>query len=106
MTREQYFDMCEMLGSEPVEEEIPVELTDLSLEAQQAMELASFLPDRIDGFSGMYLGKDMGGLGDLFEVLSISDRYHVLLFLRVIVQDAINRSAEKLKKNNKQKPNE
>lgn len=105
MTKEQYFEMCEMLGSEPLDEEIPVEASDLCLEAQQALEMASFLPDRIDGFSGMYLGKDMGGLGAVFDVLNISDRYHVLLFLRSIIQEAINSSVERLNKNkNKQTP--
>ena len=28
MTKEAYFEMCEMLGSEPLESEIPLELDD------------------------------------------------------------------------------
>ena len=36
MTKEQYFEMCEMLGSQPVDSEIPVELDDFPVEVQQA----------------------------------------------------------------------
>ena len=37
MTKQQYFDMCNQLGTEPLEHEIPVELDDLPLEVQQAL---------------------------------------------------------------------
>ena len=45
MTREQYLEMCEMLGNEPVESEIPIEFEDLALEVQDALRIlmASFL---------------------------------------------------------------
>ena len=37
MTKEQYFEMCEMMGSEPVEDEIPVEFDDLYSEVGEGL---------------------------------------------------------------------
>ncbi len=52
MTKDQYLAMCEQLGSEPIDSEIPLEYSDLPHEAQQAHEVFHYLPDRLDGFSG------------------------------------------------------
>lgn len=104
MSKEQYFEMCEAFGSEPLEHEIPADESDMCIEALQAFEVASFLPDRYDGFSGMYLGKDMGGIGVILDVLEIQDRYHVLLFLRVIIQEKMTQSAEQVKQKQKSTP--
>ena len=104
MSRDAYFEMCEALGAEPIESEIPVDEEDLCIEALQAFEVSSFLPDRYEGMSGMYLGKDMGGIGDILDVLGIQDRYHVLLFLRVIINEKIAQSAEQQKSKSKSTP--
>ena len=59
--------MCEMMGSEPIEEEIPWEREDLTLETQIIFSIYDKLPARWEGFSGQYLGKDLALLVTLFE---------------------------------------
>lgn len=71
MTKQQYFEMCEQLGSEPLEEEIPIEYEDLPLEVQEALQLYNTLQDSWDYMGGNYIGKDLSYFGtilDLYEV--------------------------------------
>ena len=65
MTKEAYFEMCDMLGSEPIEEEIPLELDDFPELVQQAFVIYGMLSDIWEGMSGSYLGKDYSLLFDL-----------------------------------------
>lgn len=48
-----------MMGSEPLEEEIPVDREDLSIETQLVLSVYDKLPSKWEGFSGNYLGKDL-----------------------------------------------
>lgn len=57
MTRDKYFDICEMLGSTPKPEEIPVEFADLYDEIQEGIIVYNMLQDNWDTMSGVYLGK-------------------------------------------------
>jgi len=59
--------MCEMLNSEPLEEEIPVEREDLFYETQVVFELYDILPSKWEGFSGQYMGKDLLLLPIIFK---------------------------------------
>lgn len=80
MTKDQYFDMMDQLGSEPVESEIPVEIDDFPEEVQQAFTIYFKLRDEWDTFNGNYLGKSWTGLRDILEVYGIEpdDRQYVL----------------------------
>lgn len=71
MTKEAYFDMCEMLGSEPIESEIPVEHEDFPIEVQEAIELYHRLRDDWDTMNGVYLGKSFVGLRDLLDIMEV-----------------------------------
>ena len=71
MTKEQYFEMCEMLGSDPVESEIPVEFNDFPDEVQLALSIYRMLRDEWEYMNGNYLGKNLNGIFDLFEVYDI-----------------------------------
>lgn len=71
MTKDAYFEMCEMLGSEPVEEEIPVEMDDFPAEVQGAIGVYYRLRDEWDSMSGTYMGKSYAGLQDMFNILEI-----------------------------------
>lgn len=84
MTKESYFEMCEMLGQPVVEEDIPAEAGDLPLEAQEAFEIYGFLPDRWDSMNGVYLGKDFGIVFNLFETYQIIDNDTKQLYLRLM----------------------
>lgn len=54
------------MGSEPVEEEIPYERDDLTLDTQLILSIYDKLPSKWEGFSGTYMGKDL----TLLEILA------------------------------------
>lgn len=101
MTKEQYLAMCEQLGADPDPKEMPIEFGDLPYEVQQAHEVFHHLPDRIDGFSGIYLGKDLSGLGTIMDILKIDDKFHVIYFLRIMTAEIARQLEAKRPKNGK-----
>jgi hypothetical protein len=88
MTKESYFEMCEQLGSEPVEEEIPVEFDDFPLELQQAFIVYRMLQDQWEGMNGLYLGKSLTGIHEIFFACEIepADYKYILILVRIIDQ--------------------
>jgi hypothetical protein len=84
MTKDQYFEMCELLGSTPIESEIPVEFSDLPLDVQEAYSVYSMLPDSWDFMSGTYVGKNYAGLGDILEILGVEDKLTVLNIIELL----------------------
>ena len=76
--------MCEALGSEPIESEIPVEFDDLLLDVQEALTIYGTLQDNWDTMSGAYLGKNFIGLTDILELYGIEDRKTTFSILRKI----------------------
>ena len=71
MTKDTYFEMCEALGSEPVESEIPVEFDDFPFEVQQAFNAYRMLRDEWDFMNGNYLGKSLIGVKDVLEATEV-----------------------------------
>ena len=59
--------MCELLGTTPVEDQIPITREDLSWETQMIFFLYDKLPSKWEGFSGTYLGKDLILLPVLYD---------------------------------------
>jgi hypothetical protein len=59
--------MCELLKSEPIEEEIPIEREDLNIDTQLAMSVYDKLQANWEGMSGQYLGKDLSLIPVLLE---------------------------------------
>jgi hypothetical protein len=88
MTKETYFEMCEMMNTEPVDSEIPVELEDFPLEVQQAFEVYRMLRDEWDTMSGNYLGKSLIGIKDLLEAaeIDVQDQKFTIMLVRQIDQ--------------------
>lgn len=86
MTRDQYFEMCEALGSEPDEEEIPVEMEDFPAEVQEAIGVYYKLRDEWDTFNGNYMGKSYVGLSDILDILEIEkkDRKYILEWVSIM----------------------
>ena len=97
MTKEQYFEMCEMLGSEPLEEQIPVELADLPLEVQEAYRVYVLLNDNWDSFGGNYLGKNMSGLLDIMNILEIEDKVTILNIIQILDRNRMNQVQAQIK---------
>lgn len=72
--------MCEAMGSEPIEEEIPVEYDDLFVDVQQAMGIYYKLRDEWDTMNGNYLGKSYSGILDIFTILEVPVQDHKTMF--------------------------
>lgn len=86
MTKEQYFEMCETLGSKPSESEIPVEFSDFPDEVQIALSIYRILRDEWEYMNGTYLGKNLNGIFDLFEVydIQLQDKKYYLELIHII----------------------
>jgi hypothetical protein len=85
MNKHQYFEMCEMMGTEPVEADIPVEISDFPDLVQQGFQIYSCLRDVWEGMSGTYMGKDMSTLFDFFRLYQI-DEAEQMFVLNVLRQ--------------------
>lgn len=86
MTKETYFEMCEQLGTTPIESEIPVETDDFPDEVQEAINIYYRLRDEWDTMNGVYMGKSYTGLGEIFEIFEIEkqDRKYFLEWIAVM----------------------
>lgn len=92
MTKEAYFEMCEMYGAEPIESDIPVEIGDFPEEVQTAFQIYQLLQDRWEGMSGTYMGKDLAAISNIFEIFEIqkSDRKTYLEYISIIDRERIS----------------
>ena len=85
MTREQYFMMCEQLGSEPITSEIPTDFSDFPFVVQQAIQIFSIIPSIWEGMSGTYMGKDYSILPYLFnEIYEVENKQLMMKFILMI----------------------
>jgi hypothetical protein len=84
MTKEAYLEMCSLLGSEPLESEMPVEMEDFPLEVQEAFEVYHYLLDVWEGLSGTYQGKNLSGLHEVMRILKVEDHKVTLQLIQVI----------------------
>ena len=71
MTKASYFEMCEALGSTPIESEVPIEFDDLFIQVQHALLVYNTLRDDWDHINGTYLGKQLVGIWDIFTIHEI-----------------------------------
>lgn len=105
MTKDAYFEACEMLGEEPDPDQIPVEFDELPVQVQRALEMYSYLADRWEGMSGTYMGKDYSIVFNLFNVYDIDNTAEQQLMLRIMA--TIDRTRMELiqtKQKQKEKP--
>lgn len=97
MTRERYFTMCEQLGKEPVEDEIPLDLDDFPSFVVDAMRTFSQLGDRVYPDIG-YMGKDFTNLPYYLDIYDVDDTELFLEILTYLESRAIEHSQERLKR--------
>lgn len=97
MTRDRYLDMCEQLGNEPVESEIPPDWEDLPEIVQTAMNTFNMLGDRVYPDIG-YVGKDYTNLPIYCKIYGIEDTEYFLEILNWLDARAIKKSSEQLKR--------
>lgn len=86
VTKETYFEICEQLGTEPIDSEIPIEYDDFPDEIQEALNIYFRLRDDWDGFSGTYMGKNFTGLADILDIYQVSkeNKQNVLDWIFII----------------------
>ncbi len=87
MTKTAYYDMCEMLGSEPLLEEIPVEYQDFLIDVQEALGIYHSLKDEWDAMNGIYLGKSYAGILDIFTILEVPVEDHKTMYKLIGIID-------------------
>ncbi len=80
MTKDTYLDMCEALGSDPIEDEIPVDYEDFHYDVQEALSVYHKLRDEWDTMNGNYMGKSYAGLLDIFTILEVPLEDHKTLY--------------------------
>lgn len=89
MTKDQYFEMCGYLGSEPLDSEIPVEYDDLALEVQDALRIYNNLTDNWDYMGGNYIGKNLDSLKFILEIYEIEKVDHRSVYELILNIDRI-----------------
>lgn len=97
MTKDQYFEMCEMMQSEPIESEIPIDFEDLHEEVQEAITVYNMLQDAWDTMNGIYLGKNMVGIYDLFTLMEVEypkGCYYIITILDRNRSNILNKKAD------------
>lgn len=75
--------MCEQMGWEPREEDIPIDPSTLSFEAQQALLVLQSLPDNWEGMSGTWMGKDYSGLSTILDIYEVEDKRLVFELIKL-----------------------
>lgn len=93
--------MCEQLGTEPDPSKAPPTLDVFPEEVQQAFIVFNHLPDRWDGMSGSYLGKDWSSIGFFLDLFDIEEKKIVVYFITQIENKQVKNLSEKAEKKRK-----
>ena len=93
MTKAVYYEMCEALGTEPVDEEIPIDYEDFCLDVQEALGIYQKLRDEWDTMNGNYMGKNYGGILDIFTILEVPVEDHKTMFNLIGIIDTYRSKA-------------
>ena len=76
-------------------------------EVQLAFLIHNTLPDRWEGMSGSYLGKEWSAVGSLLDIYDIEDKKTVIYFIKIIDNinsKLINENIEKEHKKREKNP--
>ena len=101
ISSDTYLDICEQKGIAPDPNEMPPTLGSYPYEVQVAFLLHDLLPDRWDGMSGSYFGKDMAALGTLLDVHDVDDKRNTIFWIKQIEaknSEAINKKIDRKRK--------
>tara|TARA_Y200000002_G_C22112822_1_gene427486 strand:+ start:95 stop:472 length:378 start_codon:yes stop_codon:yes gene_type:complete len=97
MTRERYLEMCEQMGNEPIEEEIPPDMSDFPTIVSEAVSTFNMLGDRLYPEIG-YVGKDYTNLNHYLELYGVEDKEYFLYLLSWLDSRTIKKSSEEMKR--------
>ncbi len=87
MTRDHYFEMCETLGSEPIDSEIPIELEDLPEVVQTAFSIYNMLHGEWEYMNGTYLGKNLQNIFKIFDLFQVDEEDRLLIYKVINIID-------------------
>jgi len=93
--------MCEQLGSEPDPDKLPPTLDNLPEDVQNAFTIFSYMPDRWDGMSGSYFGKDWSSIDFFLDLFKIEDRKTVVFFISKIQNFQVEKLNEEMRQKRK-----
>lgn len=91
MTKEKYLEMCEMLGTIPSEEEMPVELEDLPIVAQISVTIYETLGDEWEYMAGNYTGKNLQNLFEIFDLYEVEKEERLIVYKILCILDNIRK---------------
>ena len=97
MTRNKYLDMCEQLGKEPSDKEIPPDWDDFTELVRDAINTFNKLGDRVFPEIG-YVGKDYQNLKYFIDFYRVDDVEFYLEVLSWLDSRAIKKSSQDLKR--------
>jgi|TARA_R110000764_G_scaffold27827_1_gene65592 hypothetical protein len=80
---------------------MPPERGDYPYEVQVAFFIHDLLPDRWDGMSGNYMGKDYAALQVLLDTYEVEERKQVCLFIKHIEARSMQNINDKINKKQK-----
>lgn len=81
---------------------MPLTDADFPVEAQVAFFIFSYLPDKWDGASGTYMGKDWASLPIIFDIFEVvEDRTLTFQFLKIMEATSIDSTNSKISQKRK-----
>ena len=95
MTKDLYFEMCEMMGNPPRDSEIPIDMGDFAAIVQVAFSVYTNLQDNWDTMNGGYLGKVRSNFTETLTILGIEPEDFREVFTIVNLIDSVRISVIK-----------
>lgn len=80
------------MGTEPLEEEIPIEYEDLPDLVKLTFVVYEALRDEWDYMGGNYIGKNLSNLFNIFELYEVSKEEYLLVYKLISIIDSERRS--------------
>ena len=90
------------MGEEPDPTKMPLEASAFPYEVQVAFFVLGLLPDRYEGATGTYMGKDWSSATFIFEAYKIEDVPTIVFFAKTYETMLVNKKAEEQKQRQKQ----
>ena len=97
MTRERYLELCEQMGNEPIDDEIPPDFDDLPDIMVYAVNTFNMMGDKVYADIG-YTGKDYTNVSHYIELYGIEDKEYFFQLLSWLDSRAIKKSSEDMKR--------
>jgi hypothetical protein len=97
MTRDRYLDLCEQMGNEPIEDEIPPDWDDFPEIVNICVATFNQLGDRVQADIG-YIGKDYTNVNKFMDLYGVDDKEFFFRLLSFLDNRAIKKSSEELKR--------